>query len=227
MPRFFLFPLNNQLTIALMPGFGCNSVIFDRLDLPPAHLVKLDWITPTKKESIEAYANRLITPEMRKSQNLVLIGHSFGGVIVQEMARIIKARHVILISSAKSRKGLPNGLHLVRSLQLHIWVHKFTMKGTFWMWSKGAGLGGEMKHLFKASMKDYENRYFRWGVKNLAGWRQQPPNDIKSTLIHGSKDSIFPIKKAQDPIIIENGEHLMVYNRADEISPILCGIIES
>jgi pimeloyl-ACP methyl ester carboxylesterase len=208
-----------------MPGFGCNSDIFDKLDLPSGHIIKLGWITPLKKEAIQSYAERLITPEMRSAKELILIGHSFGGVVVQEMARFIPNAKVILISSVTSKKSLPNGLHLVRNLRLDIWVHKFTMKGTFWIWGKNAGLSGEMKPIFKASMKDYENRYFRWAVKHLAGWKQSPQNDLTPILIHGTKDTVFPIKKAKNPIIIEDGCHLMVYFKAEEVSKVLSDII--
>ena len=212
-------------SIALMPGFCCNSKIFERLKLPSGHIIKLDWITPEKKESIQSYAARLITPKMRTAEELVLIGHSFGGVIVQEMARIIPVEKIILISSVTSRKGLSNGLHLVRNLRLDIWVHKWTINGTFWMWGKGAGFTRETKPLFKQALKDYKNSYFRWSVKNLARWEQLTQNDIRLVQIHGSKDPIFPIKKVQNPIIIKNGKHLMVYDRADEISKIISDIL--
>ena len=212
-------------SIALMPGFCCNSKIFERLKLPSDHIIKLDWITPEKKESIQSYAARLITPKMRAAEELVLIGHSFGGVVVQEMARIIPVKKIILISSVTSRKGLSNGLHLVRNLRLDIWVHKWTINGTFWMWGKGAGFTRETKPLFKKALKDYKNIYFRWSVKNLARWKQLTQNDIRLVQIHGSKDPIFPIKKAQNPIIIKNGKHLMVHDRADEISKIISDIL--
>jgi pimeloyl-ACP methyl ester carboxylesterase len=211
--------------IALMPGFGCNAKIFEKLQLPSDHIIHLSWITPSSKESIQSYAERLITPEMRKAKELVLIGHSFGGVIVQEIARIIPTTKVILISSITSKESLSNGLHLVRTLRLDIWVHKITMKGTFWMWGKNTGLKDEMKPIFQESSSNLENKYFRWAVKNLAGWKQSLPNDLNPILIHGTKDTVFPLKKAQNPIEVENGGHLMVYFKADEVSEIITNII--
>ena len=58
-------------TIALLPGFACDSTIFERLDLPSNKVIYLDWITPVKNESIEEYAIRLITSEMKSSKQLV------------------------------------------------------------------------------------------------------------------------------------------------------------
>ncbi len=211
--------------IALMPGFGCSSRIFENLQLPSGTLIHLEWITPHKKESIQSYANRLITPEMREAKELFLIGHSFGGVIMQEIARIIPAQKVILISSIASKESLSNGLHMVRSLRLHIWVHKFTIKSTIWMWGKNTGIKEGMKPIFKEGVKEFENKYYRWGVKSLVNWKQSLPNDLNPVLIIGTKDTVFPIKKAQNPILIENGGHLMVYFKAAEISKIISDVI--
>ena len=216
---------NSHRFLVLMPGFGCNSKIFEKLQLPVGTIVNLEWITPTNNEPIQSYADRLITDEMRVGAEVILIGHSFGGVIVQEIARIIPVKQIILISSITSNEGLSKGLNLVRNLRLDIWVHKFTMKGTFWMWGKSSGLKDEMKPIFMESFNNIENKYYRWAVKNLAGWEQTLPNDLSPILIHGSEDTVFPIERAQNPIVVENGGHLMVYFKAEEISKILKEII--
>lgn len=208
----------NKYTIALLPGFGCDSLIFERLNLPSEDIILLEWITPLKKESIEEYAVRLITSEMKSCNNLVLIGHSFGGVVMQEIGRVLKPAKIILISSIVSREGLSKGLHLVRNLKLHVWVHKPTVKGTFWMWRKGAGLKGEMKPRYKSSMNGLENRYFGWAVKQLAGWSQLHPNELEPNLILGSADGVFSVKNAHNPIVIDGGDHMMVFKMPDEVS---------
>ena len=208
----------NNYTIALLPGFGLDSSIFERLELPSENIILLDWITPLRKESIQEYALRLITVEMKSSNQLVLIGHSFGGIMMQEIGRILNPEKIILISSITSKEELPKGLRLVRNLNLHVWVHKPTVKGTMWMWRKGAGLHGEMKPKFKRSLNTLENRYFSWAVKQLANWSQTHPNELKPHLILGSIDGIFSIKNAHNPIIIEDGDHMMVFNKPKDVS---------
>ncbi len=63
--------------------------IFERIQLPEEtfemHL--LEWFLPEQNESLEAYAKRMTLKI--KHENPVLIGVSFGGILVQEMARII------------------------------------------------------------------------------------------------------------------------------------------
>jgi len=212
-------------TIALLPGFACDSTIFERLDLPSNKVIYLDWITPVKNESIEEYAIRLITSEMKSSKQLVLIGHSFGGVIMQEIAKILKPKKIILISSIVSKEGLSRGLRLVRNLDLHIWVHKPTVKGTIWMWRKGAGMHGEMKQRYNRSINALENSYFSWAVKQLAGWSQSLPNDLEPYNIIGSDDKVFSLKNAHNPIVIEGGDHMMVFKKPDELSKVIQGLL--
>ncbi|MBL4704519.1 MAG: alpha/beta hydrolase [Flavobacteriales bacterium] len=213
--------MSNNCTIVVLPGFGCDSTIFERLELPSEKVIFLDWITPLKKETLQQYAARLITPEMRYSKQLVLIGHSFGGVVMQEIGQILQPEKIILISSLTSRKGLSRGLHLVRNLGLHIWVHKPTIKGTIWMWRKGAGLQGEMKLKYKRSMNSLENRYYGWAVKNLARWNPLPSEHPNTHLIIGSADGVFSLKNADNPIVVEGGDHMMVFKKPKEVSEII------
>jgi len=86
--------------IYFMPGLGANSKIFEYISLPKdrfeMHL--LEWKIPvSEEESIEDYAKRM-TGEI-KHQNPILLGVSFGGVLVQEIAKIIAVEKVILVSS--------------------------------------------------------------------------------------------------------------------------------
>jgi len=43
--------------------------------------------------------------------------------------------------------------------------------------------------------------------------------------IHGDQDRIFPIKNIKPDYVIKGGTHMMVWNRADEISAIINGLL--
>ena len=62
------------------------------------------------------------------------------------------------------------------------------------------------------------NSYFAWAVKNLANCKQLPSLPLNLYLIIGSEDGIFSIKKAINPIIIEGGDHMMVFKKHKEVS---------
>ena len=43
--------------------------------------------------------------------------------------------------------------------------------------------------------------------------------------IHGNNDGIFPIKHIKNCIVIEGGTHVMILNKAKEISKLLLEVI--
>jgi len=76
--------------IYLMPGMAAGPEIFENLSLPKENyeLHFLRWLKPLDlDETITNYTMRL--NEEIKHENPVLIGVSFGGMIVQEMSRFI------------------------------------------------------------------------------------------------------------------------------------------
>ncbi len=96
---------NDIIHVYFMPGLAANSEIFEYIKLPEdkfeSHM--LEWIIPGSEESLADYAQRMI--RYIKHEDIVLIGVSFGGVVVQEMSKYIKVRRLIIISSVKCRSS--------------------------------------------------------------------------------------------------------------------------
>ena len=108
----------NKIHVYFMPGLAASSTIFERIQLPTAtfeiHL--LDWKIPHKNETLVAYAKRMAA-EVPHDQ-AVLVGVSFGGVLVQEMATFLQLRKLIIVSgnsddyeNFKINKSLQIGAH--------------------------------------------------------------------------------------------------------------------
>ena len=76
-------------------------------------IILLEWFIPLDKESLEDYALRMT--KNIKHENPVLIGVSFGGILVQEIAKLIKVRKTIIISSVKSNKEFPRRIKIAKS----------------------------------------------------------------------------------------------------------------
>ena len=105
--------------IYLLPGTAANSKIFDRIELPKERfeLHFLEWILPTdKNESLEAYAGRMC----KKIQHAkpILLGVSFGGILVQEMSKQIECEKIV-------HKNFKNANHSTKILR------PFTVYGPF------------------------------------------------------------------------------------------------
>ena len=75
----------------------------------------------------------------------------------------------------------------------------------------------EEKEMVREYRKKVDPLYFEWAIHQVLKWKNnwQPDNIIH---IHGDKDRIFPIKKIFPTHTIKDGTHMMIYNRAKEIS---------
>lgn len=87
--------------IYILSGLGVDRRVFDKIDFGDLDVEFVDWITPLRNETLEDYTKRIslkITTE-----NPVLIGLSFGGMVAVEISKIIKTKKIILIASAKNK----------------------------------------------------------------------------------------------------------------------------
>ena len=84
-----------KIHVYFMPGMAASPSIFERIRLPAEtfemHL--LEWVSPKKNESLAAYAKRMA--ENIKHENVILVGVSFGGILVQEMKPFVNPKKVL------------------------------------------------------------------------------------------------------------------------------------
>lgn len=98
-------------------GLGADFRIFARLRLHNAHLLPIEWHMPLAKETLPEYALRLASQIIHP--NPVLLGVSFGGMLVTEIAKQIPYEKAIIVSSCKTRHELPWYLRGAGRLGLH------------------------------------------------------------------------------------------------------------
>ena len=106
--------MNQELIhVYLMPGMAANSTIFEYIQLPndrfKIHL--LEWIIPLSDESIAQYAQRMAKNIVHDQS--VLLGVSFGGILVQEMSYYLNLRKLIIVSRVKTRAELPKRFNII------------------------------------------------------------------------------------------------------------------
>jgi pimeloyl-ACP methyl ester carboxylesterase len=203
----------NKVNVYFMPGMAASSLIFERIKLPEEtfeiHL--LDWFSPKKNESLTNYAKRM--SETIKEDNPILIGVSFGGILVQEMTKHIKAKKVIIISSVKSNIELPLRMKIAKTTK----VYKLLPTGlaqNLEVLSKYA-FGSIVKQrlaLYKKYMSVRDKNYLDWSIEQIIMW-DRTIVDQNVIHIHGDDDEVFPIKNIKNAIIIQGGTHIMILNR--------------
>jgi len=108
--------MEDKIHIYFMPGLAASSKIFEHIKLPEKKYVLhyLEWIAPDSvKESLADYASKYVA--LIKHKQPILVGVSFGGILVQELSRLLKTRKVIIISSIKSRSEMPKRLRFLKN----------------------------------------------------------------------------------------------------------------
>lgn len=203
-----------------MPGMAANSKIFEKLSFPPNYEIHLlEWIDPFKNELVADYAKRMCT--FIEHENPVLIGVSFGGIIVQEMKNHLNNPKTIIISSIKSKDEHSKLSKFIKSTKIfylipYFLIHVLELLFKI-MFGKKAATRIDLYNMY-LSKRDFN--YLNWALKSVLNWNQEIA-DPEIIHIHGNKDGIFPIKYIKNCIIVEHGTHIMIINKAKTISELI------
>ena len=82
----------------------------------------------------------------------------------------------------------------------------------------------EHQALVKEFLLHTDEAFFKWGLNSIFLWENHYlPSDL--TIIHGTKDKVFP-NMEPGAIAIEGGGHFMVLDKAKLISNILSRILK-
>ncbi|WP_136481876.1 alpha/beta hydrolase [Cognatitamlana onchidii] len=199
--------------VYLMPGMAASSKIFEYIELPSDRfkIHYLEWIMPKHKEPLRDYASRMT--KYIKHDHVVLLGVSFGGVLVQEIAKIISVRKLIIVSSVKSMFELPKKMLLVKSTGAYkiVPTHLASNIEIFEKYAFGKQMAKRLE-LYKKYLSVNDSDYLSWAIKEMVCWEQKK-YDSAVIHIHGDQDAVFPIKNISNCIRIPNGSHIMIINK--------------
>lgn len=215
-----------KIPIYFMPGLAAGPEIFENLNLSKEHfdLNYLSWLKPISvNEKLTDYAKRMCKEITH--DNPVLVGVSFGGILVQEISKVIACRKVIIISSVKSNQEFPTNIKLAKKIPVHKLfptqlVQEFEKYTKFFVGKKLQ----TRAELYKKYLSVRDKEYLDWALDCVVNWAQSEVNE-KVVHIHGTKDHIFPISNIKDCIQIQEGTHAMILIKAKPISKIISDTI--
>ncbi|MBT6252253.1 MAG: alpha/beta hydrolase [Flavobacteriaceae bacterium] len=216
--------LNEEIHLYCMPGLAANSKIFEFIRLPKPFVIhKLEWIDPLPNESIQSFSKRMC--EKIKKKNPILLGVSFGGILVQEMSKIIPCHKVIIISSVKSYKEFPIHIMLGRKSKAYKyfptqWIDKTE---DFIGFVFGPSMRNRMG-LYKHYLSFRSKEYLQWALHHFFQWDQKEA-DPKVIHIHGTHDALIPVFNIKNYIAVKGGTHAMILRKAHLLNEILLEII--
>lgn len=208
------------MNVYFISGMSANCKVFDNIQLPMGFNKKyIEWLIPYEKESLDEYTYRM-SASIDTSQPFVLVGYSFGGIIVQEMNKFMTPQKTIIIASMKAADEVPPLLRLGRRI-------KFTeyLPVQFF---KTSDLVSDffIRFVYRTTREDMEKYvsytdplYTRWSLFQILNWHSITCPNLYH--IHGTKDQMFPSKGVRDAYRIDGADHLLVIKNSKEVSSIL------
>lgn len=202
-----------KIPVYFMPGLAASPSIFERIELPKdtfeMHL--LQWFLPNKNETLQSYAKRMA--EKVKHDNAVLVGVSFGGVLVQEMAQFLNLKKLIIVSSVKCNAELPRRLKFAKTTKAYKLLPTGLMQDVELLTKLAFGdvLKKKLK-LYEQYLHRREKEYLDWAIEQMVCW-ERVEVDAKVIHIQGDADEVFPVKNIKKFINVKGGTHLMILNR--------------
>lgn len=202
-----------KIAVYFMPGLAASSAIFERIALPESHfeMYFLEWQIPLDQESLTDYAKRMTTKIHH--QNPVLIGVSFGGILVQEMEKYLETQKTIIISSVKTNLEMPRRMKIAKQtkayklipMELLLNIEKLAH------FSFGKKINNRIQ-LYEKFLSVRDKKYLEWAIEQVILWNCDTANQ-KIIHIHGDNDDVFPIKYIKNCIAIKGGTHIMILNK--------------
>jgi len=204
-------------------GLGADKRAFKYLSINH-ELIHIEWVKPTKNESISSYSKRL-SEQINSNEPFMLLGLSFGGIIACELAKILNPVKVIHISSITNKKDLPLVFRLIGSLGLHKIIPASLMSPpmnlAYWFFGIKKQ---ENKKLLKEILDDTDKDFLKWAIGRLLSKEEihQLENLIR---IHGTNDKLLPLRVSSKALVVKDGGHFMIIEQADEVNEKLIEVL--
>ncbi len=216
-----------MLNVYFISGLGTDHRAFGSLPLPDfVRPIYAEWLPPlSKQESLPHYASRMIAAYIHNDPLPVIVGLSFGGIMAIEIAKQIKTKRVIIISSIKHCEELQPLYKWAGKAGIHRWVARLNYKNpsflTYFVFGANSpAQKRRLRGLLNATGLDF----VEWAAHQAAHWqsRDKIPNLVH---IHGENDRIFPVRYLKNvDYIVPNASHLLIGTHGKEVGAILADI---
>lgn len=206
--------------VFLIPGLGADERLFKNINLNGFDIMPVKWVEPEVDDSLHSYAQKIIS-HYQIDSSAIIISVSLGGMIASEIARILKPRQAIIISSVKSALEIPWYLKVFRFAPVYKLVPHCYFKGMGTLFRPFFGIKSKTdKFLFNSMLSHSSPTFMKWAVGAILNWNA---NDVPSSICHivGDKDRILPRRYVKNAIVISGGTHMMVLDKADQINQII------
>lgn len=206
--------VDKKIHVYFMPGMAANPSIFRHIKLPEDQFEQhlLTWFVPDKNMTFSEYAKKMA--KNIQHENPILVGVSFGGMLVQEMARHVAAMKVVVVSSVKHESELPKRMLFAKYTKIHKLLPTGLVNNVELLAKYAFGETVTKRlELYEEYLSIRDKAYIDWSIDQIVNWKQSYCPDCLIH-IHGEKDNVFPIGNIENCISVPNGTHTMIIHRA-------------
>ena len=197
-------------------GLGADQRVFQELKLS-TRLETLPWVIPNKKETLPCYAERMCS-QIDQTEDFIILGVSFGGLVAVEMSKILKPKLTILVSSLETKNELKpifsflNKTKLGNILPKQLFVPPNRLAYHLF--------GTNKREMLANILRDTDRAFSKWAVNAMLNWKNE--EKIYPLLkINGAKDKLMKGTIDSNTIVIDKGEHFMIVDKSTAISKII------
>ncbi|MCF8296991.1 MAG: hypothetical protein K9J13_05530 [Saprospiraceae bacterium] len=220
--------MNEKQNIYLIPGIGGDERSFKNLkfDTTFFDIIHIKYEIPNKGEDLQTYALRL-AEQIDTTKGFFLIGVSLGGMIATEINDKLNPTKTIIISSAKCRTELPARYRFQSTLPIYKIVPKGCIKrASFVAQAIVEPDRKKEKETCIAMLKDKNPFFLKRTIEMIANW-ERTDYDQNIIHIHGNNDHTIPIKNVKYNFLIEDGSHMIILTRSNEIGKLINSILKN
>jgi pimeloyl-ACP methyl ester carboxylesterase len=189
----------------------------------------LHWPAWQEAKGFADYA-KLLIQQVDTTAPFVLLGFSMGGMLAQEMSKIIQPEAIIIVSSVRAAKHLPFRTRVGKFLPIYRLISEGMVKqasGCKWFFKQIR----EAKHvrLYQSMVAATGAKFLKWQICATVHWDYAPsPTSPQLYHIHGEKDKAIPLRKGAKPnVVIPGGSHEIIVNELGQITKLVEGFIKS
>ena len=207
---------DDTLPIYLLPCMTPQYPVYSRLLplLPNAQVVP--FIEPEPNESLPDYAKRM-APQF--PDQCFIGGVSFGGILAQEIARVVQPAGCIVLASIQKPSQLPPWLRLWRVFGGCHASRLLNAVGSSAKYVPESIRTSSTARLTKLS--GTSGKWHRWATSAVLDWSPDTPIASPVLHVHGDADTTFPVRYTKPDTVIRHGRHALPLSHPIETANVI------
>ncbi len=205
--------------IYCISGVGADERIFKNLAIRNYEIIPIPWPAFEQSDDLRSYAQKVSAKI--PGEKPIILGLSFGGMLAVEIGKIRATENIFLVSSAKKSAELPRISRMYNADKMLDMMPDFLFKSARLANFRMIGAKNkEEEKALAAMLHDSAPGFVKWALKSIVLWKN---TDYPAGIIHlhGTADMIIPYRDVRADYWVEGGTHIMIYNRAAEVSRII------